>query len=202
VLESLQRLESVAREAQDNKLRVRGYVSVVDTCPYSGRTDPGKVREVAKALVEMGCYEVSLGDTVGTGTPGTIRAMLEEVGKDVPVEKLAGHFHDTYGTAIANVFEALSFGIRTIDAAVGGLGGCPYSPGATGNVATEDVIYALQGSPYDVKGGAKWQDVAEIGGWISDRLSRQSTSRVGRAYAARKEREREQREKEGEKAKL
>jgi len=202
VLESLQRLESVAREAQDNNLRVRGYVSVVDTCPYSGRTDPSRVREVAKALVEMGCYEISLGDTVGTGTPGTIRAMLEEVGKDVPVEKLAGHFHDTYGTAIANVFEALSFGIRTIDAAVGGLGGCPYSPGATGNVATEDVIYALQGSLYGVKGGAKWQDVAEIGGWISDRLSRQSTSRVGRAYGAHKERERRQREKEGEKAKL
>ncbi|KAG9226886.1 hypothetical protein CCMSSC00406_0003441 [Pleurotus cornucopiae] len=193
--ESLVRLRPVAEQAIKNGLRVRGYVSVVIACPYSGKTDYGKVREVAKELLDMGCYEVSLGDTVGMGTPDEVAEMIEEVKKSVPVEKLAGHFHDTYGTAIANVIAALSQGIRTIDSSVGGLGGCPYSPGATGNVATEDVLYALQGSQYHVvgshgsSGGVNLDEVVEIGWWISEKLGRESVSRAGRAIRAKKLRE-------------
>ncbi|KAG2007365.1 zuotin [Coprinopsis cinerea AmutBmut pab1-1] len=151
VAESLQKLQSVVSTAEKG-LRVRGYVSVVVVCPYSGKVDYRKVREVAKELVDMGCYEVSLGDTVGQARPHEVAEMLEEVKLSVPVHQLAGHFHDTYGTAVANVLKALEHGVRTIDASVGGLGGCPYSPGATGNVATEDVLYALQDSPYTVNG--------------------------------------------------
>ncbi|KAF4603089.1 hypothetical protein EYR38_003494 [Pleurotus pulmonarius] len=193
--ESLVRLRPVAEQAIKNGLRVRGYVSVVIACPYSGKTDYNKVREVAKELLEMGCYEVSLGDTVGMGTPNEVAEMIEEVKKSVPVEKLAGHFHDTYGTAIANVIAALSQGVRTIDSSVGGLGGCPYSPGATGNVATEDVLYALQGSQYHVvgsqesSGGVNLDEVVEIGWWISEKLGRESVSRAGRAIRAKKLRE-------------
>ncbi|KAL0581678.1 hypothetical protein V5O48_000382 [Marasmius crinis-equi] len=195
ISESLTRLAPVTRSAIDKGLRVRGYVSVVVACPYSGAVNPKKVREVAKELIEMGCYEVSLGDTVGMGTPATVAEMLEEVKKGVPVEKLAGHFHDTYGTAIANVFTALSHGVRTIDSSVGGLGGCPYSPGATGNVATEDVVYALRGSQYSVAGSEygngtlDLDKLAEIGWWISAKLGRESTSRAGRALRAKKLRE-------------
>ncbi|KAJ8522076.1 hypothetical protein ONZ45_g1263 [Pleurotus djamor] len=187
--ESLARLAPVTEAAVKKGLRVRGYVSVVIACPYSGRVDYKKVREVSKALVDMGCYEVSLGDTVGMGTPYEIAEMIEEVKKSVPVEKLAGHFHDTYGTAVANVMAALSQGIRTIDSSVGGLGGCPYSPGATGNVATEDVLYALQNSPYHVAGtfgsekGVNMEEVVEIGWWISEKLGRESRKRTASAAA-------------------
>ncbi|KAJ7737360.1 hypothetical protein B0H16DRAFT_106750 [Mycena metata] len=191
--ESLARLAPVARAALDHGLRVRGYVSVVIACPYEGQVDYVRVREVAKALLDMGCYEVSLGDTVGMGTPRQVSEMLEEVKKDVPVEKLAGHFHDTYGTAVANVLTALDHGVRTIDASVGGLGGCPYSPGATGNVATEDVLYALQGSQYHVAGTADGtidlNKMVDIGWWISEQLGRESVSRVGRAIRSRREME-------------
>ncbi|KAJ7165332.1 hypothetical protein C8R46DRAFT_1098380 [Mycena filopes] len=193
--ESLTRLAPVARAALDRGLRVRGYVSVVIACPYSGRVDYVRVREVAKALLDMGCYEVSLGDTVGMGTPSQVSEMLEEVKKDVPVGKLAGHFHDTYGTAVANVLTALDHGVRTIDASIGGLGGCPYSPGATGNVATEDVLYALQGSQYQVAGTVDGtidlEKMVDIGWWISGQLGRESTSRAGRAIRARRLREAE-----------
>ncbi|KAJ7236870.1 hypothetical protein B0H12DRAFT_1139765 [Mycena haematopus] len=191
--ESLERLAPVASAARDRGLRVRGYVSVVIACPYSGQVDYARVRDVAKALIDMGCYQVSLGDTVGMGTPAQVSEMLEEVKKSVPVEKLAGHFHDTYGTAVANVLTALSHGVRTIDASVGGLGGCPYSPGATGNVATEDVLYALQGSQYHVAGNANGtvdlDQMVDIGWWISGQLGRESTSRAGRAIRARRMRE-------------
>ncbi|KAJ7030865.1 hypothetical protein C8F04DRAFT_1112728 [Mycena alexandri] len=191
--ESLARLAPVARAALDHGLRVRGYVSVVIACPYSGQVDYIRVREVTKALLDMGCYEVSLGDTVGMGTPSQVSEMLDEVKKDVPVEKLAGHFHDTYGTAVANVLTALDHGVRTIDASVGGLGGCPYSPGATGNVATEDVLYALQGSQYHVAGNADGtidlNKMVDIGWWISEQLGRESVSRVGRAIRSRRQAE-------------
>ncbi|KAF5348804.1 hypothetical protein D9756_009873 [Leucocoprinus leucothites] len=197
--ESLSRLSPVARTALDNNLRVRGYVSVVIACPYTGKVDYKRVREVAKELLEMGCYEVSLGDTVGQGTPFEIQEMIEEVSKDIPVSKLAGHFHDTYGTAVANVLAALNSGIRTIDSSVGGLGGCPYSPGATGNVATEDVLYALQNSPYTVAGTANGtidlNQMTDIGWWISEKLGRDSVSRVGRALRARRKREEQEKEK-------
>ncbi|KAF5384360.1 hypothetical protein D9615_003151 [Tricholomella constricta] len=191
--ESLLRLEPVARAALDRGLRVRGYVSVAIACPYSGPVDFKRVREVAKALADMGCYEVSLGDTVGQGTPNKVAEMIEEVKKGVPVEKLAGHFHDTYGTAVANVFAALAQGVRTIDSSVGGLGGCPYSPGATGNVATEDVLYALRDSHYQVAGSnngtINLDDMVNIGWWISEKLGRDSVSRAGRAIRARRQRE-------------
>ncbi|KAJ2925318.1 hypothetical protein H1R20_g11773, partial [Candolleomyces eurysporus] len=192
VKESLENLALVTRTALDRGLRVRGYVSVVIVCPYSGKVDYKRVREVAKELIDMGCYEVSLGDTVGQGKPHQIGEMLEEVKKAVPAEKLAGHFHDTYGTGVANVLAALDHGIRTIDASVGGLGGCPYSPGATGNVATEDVLYALQGSPYQVagtnNGTIDLKEMVNIGWWISSELGRPSASRVARAVRAKEER--------------
>jgi len=151
--------------------------------------DYKKVREVAEVLIGMGCYEVSLGDTVGTGTPATVSEMLEEVKKGVPVEKLAGHFHDTYGTGVANVIRSLEHGIRTIDSSVGGLGGCPYSPGATGNVATEDVLYALKGSGYTAGKDIDLDKIVETGWWISEQLGRESVSRAGRAIRSRMMRE-------------
>ncbi|KAG2366416.1 hypothetical protein BDR07DRAFT_1396474 [Suillus spraguei] len=214
---SLERLAPVARRALDAGLKVRGYVSVVVTCPFSGRVDPRRVRDVSRELVQMGCYEVSLGDTTGAGTPANIRGMLEEVAKEVDVGILAGHFHDTNGTATANIMTALDFGLRTFDASVGGLGGCPYSPGATGNVATEDVVYALTGDrlfgdigePYGNGEPAKtvqsqWDvgpvdlaRLAGIGEWISGVLGRETTSRAGKALLARRKRGEEHKRKEG-----
>ncbi|KAL4072163.1 hypothetical protein J3A83DRAFT_4358423 [Scleroderma citrinum] len=213
IAESLARLAPVVRSALGAGLKVRGYVSVIITCPYSGRVDPRRVRDVSRELLQMGCYEVSLGDTTGAGTPASVRAVLEEVAKDIDVSLLAGHFHDTNGTALANIQTALDFGLRTFDASVGGLGGCPYSPGATGNVATEDVVYGLMGEslygevgePYSdtpVVNGPIWDLgpvslplLAEIGAWISGILGRETTSRAGKAYLARKERERKLAEK-------
>ncbi|KAF8545867.1 aldolase [Imleria badia] len=218
VSESLARLEPVARAALAKGLQVRGYVSVVVTCPYSGRVDPRRVRDVSRELLQMGCYEVSLGDTTGTGTPASVRAVLDEVCKEIDPSKLAGHFHDTNGTALANIFTALDLGLRSFDASVGGLGGCPYSPGASGNVATEDVVYALTsesfygdiGEPcssaplrlspsvltpeWDV-GPISLPLLAETGAWISETLGRENTSRAGRAYLARKRREQQLAEK-------
>ncbi|KAI0795589.1 aldolase [Abortiporus biennis] len=191
VAESLERLEPVTRRALEAGLRVRGYVSVVIACPYSGKVDASKVKEVSRALLDMGCYEVSLGDTVGMGNPSSVRAMLETVmsgNGGLPADKLAGHFHDTYGTAVANVMTALDMGIRTVDSAVGGLGGCPYSPGATGNVATEDVMYALKDSKYKVDGDL--EAMVDIGDWMSQTLGRTNASRTGKAILARRERER------------
>ncbi|KAJ6624699.1 hypothetical protein B0H10DRAFT_2162118 [Mycena sp. CBHHK59/15] len=193
IAESLARLAPVARAALDRGLRVRGYVSVVIACPYSGQVDYVRVRKVAKALMDIGCYEVSLGDTVGMGTPNQVSEMLEEVKKSVDARQLA--FHDTYGTAVANVLTSLEHGIRTFDASVGGLGGCPYSPGATGNVATEDVLYALMGSKYHVAGSSygngtiDLDEMVDIGWWISEKLGRESVSRAGRALRAKKLRE-------------
>ncbi|KAJ8587131.1 aldolase [Rhizopogon salebrosus TDB-379] len=193
---SLERLAPVARTALDAGLKVRGYVSVVITCPYSGRVDPRRVRDVSKELMQMGCYEVSLGDTTGAGTPVSVRAMLEEVAKEIDVGMLGGHFHDTNGTAIANIQTALDFGLRSFDASVGGLGGCPYSPGATGNVATEDIVYALTGdNQWDV-GPIDLTQLAEIGQWISGLLGRETTSRAGRALLARRKREEERKRQE------
>ncbi|KAG1773610.1 aldolase [Suillus placidus] len=194
---SLERLAPVARRALDAGLKVRGYVSVVVTCPFSGRVDPRRVRDVSRELVQMGCYEVSLGDTTGAGTPASIRGMLEEVAKEVDVGILAGHFHDTNGTATANIMTALDFGLRTFDASVGGLGGCPYSPGATGNVATEDVVYALTGDKLFGDIGEPYTRLAEIGEWISGVLGRETTSRAGKALLARRKREEERKRKEG-----
>jgi hydroxymethylglutaryl-CoA lyase len=145
IAESLERFRPVAKKALDQGIKVRGYISMVIACPYDGPTPPKNVAEVVEGLLDMGCYEVSLGDTNGVGTPGTIGALVNYLVKErgIPVEKLAAHFHDTYGQAIANCLVALEAGIRTFDSSIAGLGGCPYSKGATGNVATEDLVYWL-----------------------------------------------------------
>ncbi|KIY49722.1 hypothetical protein FISHEDRAFT_40817 [Fistulina hepatica ATCC 64428] len=193
VAESLAKLEPVVLAAKERGMRVRGYVSVVVRCPYSGAVDPKGVRDVTKALIDMGCYEVSLGDTVGMATPPQVREMLDEVTKSVDVDLLA--FHDTYGTAVANVFAALEAGVRVFDSSVGGLGGCPYSPGATGNVATEDLVYALttrSSGPSDIDlselEAINLNELVDIAAWISSELGRPLTSRAGRAILARRAR--------------
>ena len=149
IAESLERFAPVAEAGKAAGIPVRGYVSCVTDCPYDGPTPPEKVAEVAAALLGMGCYEISLGDTIGQGTPESITAMLEAVLKEVPAEKLAGHYHDTAGRALVNIEASLALGVRVFDAAVGGLGGCPYAPGAKGNVATEAVNDLLVGLGYE-----------------------------------------------------
>ncbi|RPD74187.1 aldolase [Lentinus tigrinus ALCF2SS1-7] len=195
VAESLERLEVVTKRAKKEGLRVRGYVSVVIDCPYSGKVDPVKVKDVSQALLDMGCYEVSLGDTVGTGNPTTVGKLLRTVlGGGIPASVLAGHYHDTYGMGVANILASLEHGLRTFDSSVGGLGGCPYSPGATGNVATEDVLYALRGSKYETPGDLN--AIAEVGTWISKALNRTNSSRVGKALEARRARAQLEKERE------
>lgn len=181
IRESLERFRSVIETARSRSIRVRGYVSCVLGCPYEGMIDPKKVGEVALLLHEMGCYEISLGDTIGRGTPDRARAMLEACAKRVPLEQLAGHFHDTYGMAIANIAASLEVGIRVFDSSVAGLGGCPYAAGASGNVATEDVVYLLHGMGYET--GIDLSQLAEAGQFISQALGRESNSRVSRALS-------------------
>lgn len=194
IADSLDTLAKVTEKALEAGLLVRGYISVVDTCPFEGRTDPAKVKDIAAKLKEMGCYEISLGDTVGTALPPTVTGLINEVTKRVDVEQLAGHFHDTFGMATANVMTAVNSGIRVIDSSVAGLGGCPYSPGATGNVATEDVNYALTGAGFET--GINTELLAETGAWISNKIGRRNESRAGVAWLARRARER-RKEQEG-----
>ncbi len=179
IAESLQRFESVMKRAVAANVRVRGYVSCVVGCPYEGAIAPRKVAEVARALYDMGCYEISLGDTIGVGTPDKVTAMLDAVSEQVPVAKLAGHFHDTYGMAIANIHTALQAGVRTFDSSVSGLGGCPYAKGASGNVATEDVLYLLHGLGYHT--GVDINRVADTAWFIADALGREPGSRYAKA---------------------
>jgi isopropylmalate/homocitrate/citramalate synthase len=183
IAESLDRFRPVVERALAAGVKVRGYVSCVLGCPYEGEVAPSKVAEVTAALAAMGCYEVSLGDTIGVGTPLKARAMVEAVAGLVPVERLALHFHDTYGQALANVLACLETGVAVVDSSVAGLGGCPYAKGASGNVATEDVLYMLHGM--GIATGADLDAVAATGAWISGRLGRDTASRVGRALAAR-----------------
>ena len=183
IAESLDRFLPVARAAQEAGIKVRGYVSCVLGCPYEGEVAPGRVADVAAALCEMGCYEVSLGDTIGVGTPGRTRAMIEACAKRVPIEKLAGHYHDTYGQALANIYASLELGMRTFDASVAGLGGCPYAAGASGNVATEDVVYMLNG--LGLRSGVDLASVVEIGRWICGILGREPSSKVNKAFKAK-----------------
>lgn len=149
IAESLDRFAPVAEAARTDGIPLRGYVSVVTDCPFDGPTPPAQVAKVAAALRDMGCYEISLGDTIGHGTPDTIRAMLEAVLVELPAERLAGHYHDTQGRALENIEASLALGLRVFDAAVGGLGGCPYAPGAAGNVATEAVAARLETLGFD-----------------------------------------------------
>jgi hydroxymethylglutaryl-CoA lyase len=180
IAESLDRFRPVAAEAKKHGIKVRGYVSCVLGCPYEGEIAPGRVAAVARALHEMGCYEVSLGDTIGTGTPKKTRAMIEACARHVPLDKLAGHYHDTYGQALANIYASLELGVRTFDASVAGLGGCPYAAGASGNVATEDVVYMLDGM--GLKSGVNLAKLVEIGRWICGVLGREPSSKVNKAF--------------------
>ena len=184
IAESLERFQPVAEAAARNNVRVRGYVSCVVGCPYEGDIAPAKVAEVSKALFDMGCYEVSLGDTIGVGTPRKTQAMIEAVAKVVPVGKLAGHYHDTFGQSLANIYASLELGVATFDSSVAGLGGCPYAAGASGNVATEDVLYMLQG--LGIETGVDLDKVAATGEWICAILKREPGSKAGRAIAAKR----------------
>ncbi|AIR91183.1 hydroxymethylglutaryl-CoA lyase [Pseudomonas cremoricolorata] len=182
IQQSLQRFEPIMARAQAEGVRVRGYVSCVLGCPYQGEVRAEEVAPVAEALMAMGCYQVSLGDTLGTGTAGATRRLFEVVGARVPRAQLAGHFHDTYGQAIANVYASLLEGIGVFDSSVAGLGGCPYAKGATGNVATEDLVYLLQG--LGIETGIDLDLLVAAGQRISAVLGRASGSRVARARAA------------------
>ncbi|PXX99381.1 hydroxymethylglutaryl-CoA lyase [Halomonas sp. LBP4] len=183
VAESLERFTPVLKRAQSAGVRVRGYVSCVLGCPYEGEIAPAKVAEVSKALHDMGCYEVSLGDTIGTGTPLKAKRMLEAVAREIPMDKLAAHFHDTYGQALANLYAVLEEGIAVVDSSVAGLGGCPYAKGASGNVASEDVVYMLNG--LGIETGIDLEALAETGTWITQTIKRPNRSKVGVALAAR-----------------
>jgi isopropylmalate/homocitrate/citramalate synthase len=181
--ESLERFAPVVAAARGDRRRVRGYVSCVLGCPYEGPIAPGRVANVAARLLALGCYEISLGDTIGVGTPGKAQAMIDAVAARVPREKMAVHFHDTYGQALANILAALECGIAVVDSSVAGLGGCPYAPGASGNVASEDVLYMLQG--LDIETGVELERLAAAGRFISEALGRPPASKVGRALAAK-----------------
>lgn len=180
---SLERIRPVVERAKQHNVPVRGYVSCVLGCPYQGDVEPEAVMLVSLALVELGCYEISLGDTIGVGTPGKARALLELVSGEVPVEQLAVHFHDTYGQALANILACLEAGVRTVDSSVAGLGGCPYARGATGNVASEDVAYMLAG--LGMQTGVDIDQLADTGQWISGLLGRTNNSRAGLAIINR-----------------
>jgi isopropylmalate/homocitrate/citramalate synthase len=183
IAESLERAKPVFEAARANGVRVRGYISCVLGCPYEGNVDPGQVAEVAEALHRLGAYEVSLGDTIGTGTAGKTQTLIRTVSERVSIESLAGHFHDTYGQALTNLYAALELGVATFDCSVAGLGGCPYAKGATGNVASEDVVYLLQG--LDVETGIDMTKLRRAGQFISDFLARPPASRVARALNAK-----------------
>lgn len=177
--ESINRFNPVFDAAKEHQIKVRGYVSCIAGCPYQGYVDPEKVREVTQILLDKGCYEVSLGDTIGVGTPGAIANVLKHVLETISAGKIALHLHDTYGQALANILVGLQHGIRTFDASVAGLGGCPYAPGASGNVATEDVVYMLDG--LGIRTGIKLDDLVKVGQFISTELGRPNQSKVGRA---------------------
>jgi isopropylmalate/homocitrate/citramalate synthase len=183
IAESLERFRPVAAAARDKGLRLRGYVSCVLGCPYEGDVAADKVAEVAAALLAMGCYEISLGDTIGTGTPAAAQAMVEAVAGRVPRQALAAHFHDTYGQALVNLYAVMERGVAVIDSSVAGLGGCPYAKGASGNVASEDVVYMLNGLGLET--GIDLAALAAAGRFIADALGRPPASKAALALAAR-----------------
>lgn len=179
ITESLDRFRPVVERALASGIRVRGYVSCMLGCPYEGAIAPDAVAKVTRALAEMGCYEVSIADTIGVGTPLQARQVLERVARDVAMDRLAVHFHDTYGQALANILACLEAGVSVIDSAAAGLGGCPYAKGATGNVATEDVVYMLDGM--GVETGVDLARLCAAGNAISAELGRPTSSRVAKA---------------------
>ncbi len=177
---SIERFKPVMEHALTNGIRVRGYVSTVLGCPYQGAVPLHDVVRVARALHELGCYEISLGDTIGIGTARAAREMLQAVAAVVPMAQLAVHFHDTRGQALANVFACVEAGVRVVDASVAGLGGCPYAEGASGNVATEDVVYLLHGMGFET--GVDLGKLVAVGRWISSELGRQNGAKLGQAW--------------------
>ena len=177
--ESLQRFEPVLQAAADDGIRVRGYISCVLGCPYEGDIPPSVTAEIAARLLHLGCYEVCLADTIGTGTPAAAHTLFQTTAAQVPIECLAAHFHDTYGQALANILAVLELGVGVVDSAVAGLGGCPYAKGASGNVATEDLLYMLHGM--GIETGVSLERVLEAGWFISDVLGRTPGSRVSAA---------------------
>jgi hydroxymethylglutaryl-CoA lyase len=186
IAESIARFKPVVARAKADGIKVRGYISTVLGCPFDGEVKPKAVAHVAKTLWDLGCYEISLGDTIGVGTPIKAKAMLRAVGAQVPMEKLAMHFHDTYGQALANLYAGMEEGVRVIDSAAGGLGGCPFAPGATGNVATEDVVYMLEGM--GIKTGVDIDKVLLATNEITALIGRMPASRVANALNAKRKR--------------
>lgn len=184
VAESLKRFAAVVDAASALEIRVRGYVSCVVACPYEGAVDPARAAWVAKRLYDMGCYEVSLGDTIGAGTPATITRMLEACAAEVPLAQLAGHYHDTYGMAIANIYASLEMGMAVFDSSIAGLGGCPYAPGAAGNLATEDLVFLLQG--LGIESGVDMDKLLAAGQFITQQLGRAPASKAAQALLARR----------------
>jgi hydroxymethylglutaryl-CoA lyase len=184
--ESIERFRPVVARAKADGVKVRGYISTVLGCPFDGEVDPKVVARVAKTLWELGCYEISLGDTIGVGTPTKAKTMLRAVGDYVPMSKLAMHFHDTYGQALANLYAGMEEGVRVIDSAAGGLGGCPFAPGATGNVATEDVVYMLEGM--GIKTGVDMAKLLTATNEITAQIGRTPASRVANALNAKQRR--------------
>ena len=183
IAESLKRFEPILSAASALEIPVRGYVSCVVGCPYEGAVAPEQAAGVAKTLFDMGCYEVSLGDTIGVGNPASISRLIEACARQVPITKLAGHYHDTYGMAIANIYASLQMGMAVFDSSIAGLGGCPYAQGASGNVATEDVVYLLQG--LGIETGIDLAKLAAIGDWISLAINRPNGAKAGRALCAK-----------------
>ena len=179
--ESIERFMPVLEQAKLDKVAVRGYVSTVLGCPYQGEVAVADVVRVARRLHDLGCYEISLGDTIGVGTPAKARAMLAAVAEQVPMSALAVHFHDTRGQALANILACLELGVAVVDASVSGAGGCPYARGATGNVASEDVVYMLHGM--DISTGIDLNKLIDAGRWLSTQLGRANNSKVGLAVA-------------------
>ncbi|HXS03402.1 MAG TPA: hydroxymethylglutaryl-CoA lyase [Rhodanobacter sp.] len=180
--ESIERFIPVIEQAQSDEVKVRGYVSTVLGCPYQGEVPVGDVVRVARRLYELGCHEISLGDTIGVGTPAKARAMLHAVAQEVPMAALAVHFHDTYGQALANILACLEEGARVVDSSVSGTGGCPYAKGATGNVASEDVVYMLHGMGMST--GVDLDLLVATGAWLAGQLHKDTASRVTRARTA------------------
>ena len=184
IADSIERFRPVLARAKADGVKVRGYISCVLGCPFDGEIKPKAVADLATTLWDLGCYEISLGDTIGVGTPSKAKAMLRAVGQAVPAEKLAMHFHDTYGQALANLYAGMEEGVRVIDSAAGGLGGCPYAPGATGNVATEDVVYMLEGM--GVRTGVDMQKLLAATNEITALIGRTPVSRVATALNAKR----------------
>ncbi len=179
--QSIQRFEALMQSAQSQKIAVRGYISCVAGCPYSGAVEPQRVANIAKELYAMGCYEISLGDTIGVGTANQIKQIITAVACVVPLKNIAIHCHDTYGQALTNIYASLEMGVSVIDSAIAGLGGCPYAAGASGNIATEDLVYMLNG--LGISHGANLQKLIQVGNFISHQLNKPNQSRVARAMS-------------------